>query len=355
MKHAAWIGWMSLAATLAGGTVASGQSEAGSRARPIDVPEPPLPPLPPAPPPQPRSLVRPTTNSLIPPRPMPMPATNPWAVPRSFPATRATNPPPVLRPFPLVFDAESKTADAELGQTNITFTFKLTNTSTNEVRIDQVRASCGCTVPKLPATPWILPPGTNGEFQVLADLRGKRGLFSKMVYVYTSMGFKALNVRVNVPTPTNAPSADRLRNMQLAVTDRQAVFRADCAKCHSDPGIGKKGRELYQSVCGVCHEAEHRATMVPNLRNLNHPTDADHWRTWITHGKAGTLMPAFAQTEGGPLTAEQIDSLVDFLVGNIPSRPASAPLVAPVTRPIPAPTAPPATVSPATPSAAAPR
>ena len=300
------------------------------------------PPVPPPPPPSPvrsGSSQSPLSPQLAPPafpqRTLANPTNRPpgfsWPVPVTNTNFRpATNrvPAPVLTPlapFPLVFDAESKTIDPRPDQTNVTFTFKFTNTTPAEVTIERVQTSCGCTVAKLPAMPWKLAAGTNGEFQVVADLRGKRGLYSKMVYVYTSQGFKALNVKVNLPDAASSPAAERLRNLQLAVADRQAVFRGDCARCHSDPGVGKKGRELYQAVCGVCHEAERRAAVVPNLRALKHPTDADHWRSWVTHGKAGTLMPAFSQTDGGPFTPEQIDSLVTYLVESIPSRPATAP------------------------------
>jgi mono/diheme cytochrome c family protein len=224
-----------------------------------------------------------------------------------------------------VFDAESKTLDATAGETNLTFRFAFTNTSAAEVTIDRVQTSCGCTTAKLPPLPWKVAAGTSGSFEVVADLRGKRGLFSKMVYVYTSQGFKPLNLKVKLPETNLAADAERLRNMQIAVADRQAVLRGDCARCHADPGAGKQGRELYLAVCGVCHEAEHRATMVPNLRALPHPTDEEHWRTWISHCKAGTLMPAFSSTEGGPFSEEQIASLVKYLVENIPSRPAAAP------------------------------
>ena len=300
---------------------------------------PPLPPPPPPPPvrsgssqrPLPPQPAAPAFPQRIRANPTNRPPGFSWPVPLTNtgfrPATNRT-PAPVLTPlapFPLVFDAESKTIDPQPGQTNVTFTFKFTNTTPTEVTIDRVQTSCGCTVAKLPAMPWKLAAGTNGEFQVVADLRGKRGLYSKMVYVYTSQGFKALNVKVNLPDPASSPAAERMRNLQIAVADRQAVFKGDCARCHSDPGVGKKGRELYQAVCGVCHEAERRATMVPNLRALKHPTDAEHWRNWVTHGKAGTLMPAFSQTDGGPFTQEQIDSLVAYLVENIPSRPVSAP------------------------------
>ncbi len=112
-------------------------------------------------------------------------------------------------------------------------------------------------------------------------------------------------------------AAMREANMQLAARDRQAVFKGDCASCHVTPGIGKTGGELYTAVCGVCHEAEHRSTMVPDLRNLPHPTDAEYWHAWIVNGKAGSLMPAFLDTVGGPLTKGQIDSVVDYLVTNI--------------------------------------
>jgi hypothetical protein len=61
--------------------------------------------------------------------------------------------------------------------------------------------------------------------------------------------------------------------------------------------------------------------MVPDLKNLPHATDAEHWRGWITYGRVGSLMPAFAKAEGGPLTDQQIASLVDFLVRSHPSKP----------------------------------
>jgi hypothetical protein len=61
--------------------------------------------------------------------------------------------------------------------------------------------------------------------------------------------------------------------------------------------------------------------MVPDLKALPHATDAEHWRGWITFGRVGSLMPAFGKAEGGPLTDDQIASLVDHLVKTHPSRP----------------------------------
>ena len=228
----------------------------------------------------------------------------------------------------LAWDAESKEYSAKLGETNAHFTFSLTNISAQEILINSVRTSCGCTVAQMPAQPWHLGPGTNGPISVTVDLRNKFGSIVKSVTVDSSIGIKTLIVRVNVPSPDPAAGAgsgdmDRLRNMQLTMADRQVVFRNDCAKCHAEPAHGKMGKELYQAACAICHDSPHRATMVPDLKALKHPTNADHWRTWTASGRVGTMMPAFAKAQGGPLTDEQITSLVQYLTQTIPSTPAA--------------------------------
>jgi len=108
--------------------------------------------------------------------------------------------------------------------------------------------------------------------------------------------------------------------MQLALTDRQAVFKGDCAKCHVEPAVGKTGVGLYQAACAICHDSQNRASMVPDLRHLKHPTDREHWIKWTSFGRPGSLMPAFAQSEGGPLTDAQIDSLASYLDKTITER-----------------------------------
>jgi mono/diheme cytochrome c family protein len=97
------------------------------------------------------------------------------------------------------------------------------------------------------------------------------------------------------------------------------VFKGDCASCHVHRGEGKYGQELYQADCAICHESEHRATMVPDLHALKTPTNFEFWRTWITHGKPGSLMPAFSTVDGGPLSDMQIASLANYLGESIKS------------------------------------
>ena len=117
----------------------------------------------------------------------------------------------------------------------------------------------------------------------------------------------------------------RLWGQQLASVDHQAVFKKDCVKCHLVPAFGKTGEQLFHTSCGICHESVHRATMVPDLSALNSEFDTNYCRICVTYGKAGTLMPGFAATEGGPLDSAQIDSLMEFLPKQFPRPQKAAP------------------------------
>ena len=120
--------------------------------------------------------------------------------------------------------------------------------------------------------------------------------------------------------PTLTP-AERKRNQEIAQRNRQAVFSGDCARCHLEPARGRSGAELFTSVCGVCHFAANRSSIVPDLLTAREHRDAAFWRTWITEGKPGTLMPAWSKKYGGPLTDAQIESLVTFALQTLPTEP----------------------------------
>jgi cytochrome c553 len=251
------------------------------------------------------------------------------------PPQTVVQPKPTTPPTALVWDAEFKEITAQSGQESANFTFHVTNGWTSEVVVNSVRPSCGCTMAKMPNVPWKLAPGDNGPLEVSIDLRGKRGVLSKSLMVDSTSGFKALMFKVTIPENTSPGSGtmsdpDRLRNMQLAMANRQIVFQGECAKCHAEPAQAKVGQDLYNGACALCHDSPHRATMVPDLKALKHPTNADYWKTWIAHGRVGTLMPAFAKAEGGPLTDEQIDSLVNYLVQTITGPPKQAAAVSPL-------------------------
>jgi mono/diheme cytochrome c family protein len=198
--------------------------------------------------------------------------------------------------------------------------------------IFDAHASCGCTQPQLPPErPWILPPGTNGSIRVSVNLLGKMGTLYKTVTITTDHGRMDLVLRVAIaPPPPVKPMSpeERAQGIAAAKLDRQAVFKGDCASCHAKNLVGQYGQQLFKSACAVCHEADPRATMVPDLHNLKDPTSEEFWRTWITSGKAGTLMPAFSTSQGGPLNDMQIASLAVYLNQAIPSKARPVPAAA---------------------------
>lgn len=252
------------------------------------------------------------------------PVTRPQTVVAVPPPQPAANPIDKL----LVWDALTKEVTVTNGTPQANFVFNLTNISSGPVTILNAHASCGCTVARLPQEPWVLPPGTNSELHVTMNLAGKMGEVTKTITINTDSGIQMLFVKSRI-LPAPAPQmGDRVANQKLALTDRQAVFKGDCAVCHTEPTRNKMGLALYASACGVCHEAEHRASMVPNLHALPEPTNTEFWRNWITNGKEGTLMPAFSDKKGGILSDAQIESLVSYLNATIPSKPQPKPQAA---------------------------
>ncbi len=226
----------------------------------------------------------------------------------------------------LAWDAESKDFKAKAGEGMASFVFFFTNISAAEVVISNVTTTCGCTVAQLPSQPWHLAPGTNGELKVTMNLAGKLGRVTKEVSVNSSAGTKVLRVRVTIPATSAAVTenarGDRAANMEAAKANRQAIFQGDCISCHVTKGAGKFGKELFVADCAICHDTPHRAAMVPDLRAPRTPRDHAYWANWITSGRAGSLMPAFGEKEGGPLSQGQIDSLVTYLMENFPKGPA---------------------------------
>jgi mono/diheme cytochrome c family protein len=227
-------------------------------------------------------------------------------------------------PPPLAWDAMNKDYKAKPGETTNMFTFSATNVSKRLVYLEKLTPSCGCTVATLPAQPWLLTPGSNGDVRITINFAGKSGLVTKFIRVdayqkespeslETNKFEQTLIIKVSIPAPLELTS--RSNNVEVAKADRQAVFKSGCAACHAAPALGKSGEELFRAACSICHESPHRASMVPDLAKLSKATDDSYWRSWISFGKEGTLMPGFLNSgyAGGPLTPEQVKSLVLYL------------------------------------------
>lgn len=69
---------------------------------------------------------------------------------------------------------------------------------------------------------------------------------------------------------------------------------------------------LYRQNCSACHGADGQDGPAIDLANPEYQAIVDDatLRKWISGGMPGTEMPAFAQAQGGMLTAAQVDALI---------------------------------------------
>lgn len=93
--------------------------------------------------------------------------------------------------------------------------------------------------------------------------------------------------------------------------DAKEIFRKQCSSCHMDAGKGRKGIELFNADCIMCHNYGKTASPVSVMRGM----PEDKLKHAIGEGVKGSSMPGWADTKGGPLTKEEMDSLVEFIKG----------------------------------------
>jgi hypothetical protein len=80
--------------------------------------------------------------------------------------------------------------------------FKFTNEGDAPLKIDNARASCGCTVPEWPKDPIL--PGETGEIKVVFNSAGKSGMQNKSITITTNQGDQPARVYLkgNVKLPS---------------------------------------------------------------------------------------------------------------------------------------------------------
>jgi predicted CXXCH cytochrome family protein len=166
--------------------------------------------------------------------------------------------PPSLADGILKWNLETLEATVPLGTSEADFQFRVENVSKETLSISSVHTSCGCTVAKLPATPWALAPGINGPIDVTMNLAGKRGTIAKTLTVITDHGSKILTVRTIIQDPPagTMSQSDRVANLQIASANRQVVLHGECASCHNPHASGNKKLLLKPDgkLCYECHD-----------------------------------------------------------------------------------------------------
>ena len=129
-------------------------------------------------------------------------------------------PAPIAESNPLVWDAMEKSSSLPF-MTNVTyFDFYVTNKSSASAMIFSNETSCDCTAATtVERLPWELKPGDGGALNVLVNVKGKYGLVTKTVTVYTSHGTQTLTVNIDIPiSPAPFNVSARLRDQMASAT-----------------------------------------------------------------------------------------------------------------------------------------
>ena len=147
------------------------------------------------------------------------PSTPAQAVDQSVVANQ-TNPNavPIPAPDPNATTVSFNKKEHNFGTINegktVSTTFKITNTGSKDLIIQNATASCGCTVPEFTKIP--IKPGRTGDIKVSFDSTGKPGQQSKNVTVTANIpnGSEILTIKTNV-TPKKVEQATSATTMPM--------------------------------------------------------------------------------------------------------------------------------------------
>ncbi|MBV9267834.1 MAG: c-type cytochrome [Acidobacteriaceae bacterium] len=107
------------------------------------------------------------------------------------------------------------------------------------------------------------------------------------------------------PRPEEAQAENR-----ETILDHKVLFNSNCAGCHGLNGKYGPARIINDAIY---------LSIIPR----------DTFRNTVANGRPGTAMPAWAKSQGGPLTGRQIDSLVDGIYKDWGNNPGDVPQDAP--------------------------
>lgn len=186
-------------------------------------------------------------------------------------------------------------------------TFKIKNTGKAVLLISGVFSSCGCTVPKLAANK--LQPGESTDLSVVIDTAMKQGKVTKTVSVLSN---DPINPNYKFYMSMNVKNAHK----DLTEAGMAKIFTSDrCNSCHVAKGNGLFGEELYKADCAMCHGKLGLGAIGPQL--LGPYENSDFKKAMEKVASYGSpvhrSMPGFLVDAGGPLSKEQIDSILKYL------------------------------------------
>lgn len=131
-----------------------------------------------------------------------------------------------VAPAQLSWERTSVELFASVGQESIVAEFPFTNRTAAAIEVQDLRSSCGCTVPMLEKK--VYAPGESGVVKARFEIESRQGQQDKSVYVQTDAG--ATELRFVVHVPTRVEITPRLLAFAGAGAETKTVrlsFRAD--------------------------------------------------------------------------------------------------------------------------------
>ncbi|MDH4229678.1 MAG: DUF1573 domain-containing protein [Nitrospirota bacterium] len=190
------------------------------------------------------------------------------------------------------------------------YRFYFTNVGDADLAISEVTTPCGCTA--VLAGQDVIPPGGQSFIDVSYDSAARSGEVTRVITVHSNDSEEP-ELELKVVAQVDA-------SMHEGFKVGETLFGPKCAECHVDPTVGKLGQELYDASCWFCHGRQRQGKTAPAL-GAYPPESAGFLRDMITSGRLGTEMPGFGKAQGGPLSAEQIESLLPVLYTTPPPAP----------------------------------
>jgi len=180
---------------------------------------------------------------------------------------------------------------------------KLGNNGREMIEILSVETTCGCTVAEIEKKE--IAPGEEIRLDVTIETLGKRGEMEKKITLKTREENYVIKVKGFVRKEVGAHSTGFLQ---------KKIFNEPCASCHSNDE-GKMSKELFAAVCSFCHGPNGSGGTAPSLNRLSFLSSVDDNVLYevIANGREESGMPAFLDQYGGPLTREQVISLLPYL------------------------------------------
>ena len=184
----------------------------------------------------------------------------------------------------------------------------LKNVGNEKLILEEVKSTCGCTVPAIKKM--ILAPGESTTLRIAIDTAMKQDKVIKTVDVNSNDPF-----RPKVVLSISMIVENKHKNLK-GVQRAKILSDEGCMSCHVYKGVGAFGKDLFDADCAMCHGIAGEGASGPNLIAGGYKNEelVKARREIIACGsKSNNSMPGFEYTCKGPLSKEQVDSLIEYL------------------------------------------